>query len=131
MTVNEILTAGILFINTTAAVIDPADQYRSKFSHDQVKCLAMNMYHEARDQGTAGQLAVSAVVLNRVNDKRFPNSICEVIKQGPTKQSWKKNGLYYPIRDRCQFSWYCDGKSDKIKNKKIYKKILDLSLIHI
>ena len=48
-----------------------------------VKCLALNMYHEARNQGTAGILAVSAVVLNRVRDKRFPNSICEVIYQGP------------------------------------------------
>jgi len=41
-----------------------------------VHCLALNMYHEARNQGTAGILAVSAVVLNRVRDKRFPNNIC-------------------------------------------------------
>ena len=53
------------------------------------ECLALNMYHEARGQGTAGLFAVSAVVLNRVNDKRFPNSVCEVIEQGPIRESWK------------------------------------------
>lgn len=40
------------------------------------------MYHEARSQGLAGQLAVSLVVLNRVKDKRYPNTICEVVHQG-------------------------------------------------
>ena len=128
MTANEFLIAGIMIINAAiASSPDPAEKYRPVFAEQQVKCLAMNMYHEARDQGTAGQLAVSAVVLNRVNDKRFPNSICEVIKQGPTKESWKGNGNYYPIRHRCQFSWYCDRKSDEIKDKKTYKKILDFA----
>ena len=77
-----------------------------------IECLALNMYHEARDQGTAGKIAVTAVVINRVNDKRFPNTVCEVVKQGPTRKSWKNNGTFYPIKNRCQFSWYCDGKLD-------------------
>jgi spore germination cell wall hydrolase CwlJ-like protein len=101
-----------------------------------VRCLALNMYHEARSQGTAGVFAVSAVVLNRVNDKRFPNSVCEVIEQGPIRESWKTQQYkdlpdykrkYYPIKNRCQFSWYCDGKSDKPHNKKRYQELLDLS----
>jgi len=91
------------------------------------ECLAMNMYHEARGQGTAGMIAVSAVVLNRVNDKRFPNSVCEVVRQGPTRPSWKNPTKSYPIRNRCQFSWYCDGKSDEPKDYEAYKKALDLS----
>ena len=70
---------------------------------------------------------MSAVVLNRVNDSRFPNSVCEVIFQGPTKESWRKNGTFYPIRNKCQFSWYCDGLSDEPKNDKVWKKALDLS----
>ena len=78
----------------------------------QVSCLADNVYFEARNQGTAGWSAVISVTLNRVKDKRFPNTVCEVVKQGPTRESWKKNGNYYPIKHRCQFSWYCDGKSD-------------------
>ena len=43
--------------------------------HPSVECLAKNMYYEARNQGTAGWLAGTAVVLNRGNDKRFPNTI--------------------------------------------------------
>ena len=39
----------------------------------------------------------------------------------------KNDGTYYPIKHKCQFSWYCDGKSDKPKDKDSYKKALDLS----
>ena len=104
--------------------------------HSSVECLALNMYYEARSQGTAGVFAVSAVVLNRVNDSRFPNSVCEVVYQGPTRESWKTRQhkdlpahkrQYYPIKNKCQFSWYCDGKSDTPYNKKRYKELLDLS----
>ena len=85
------------------------------------ECLALNMYHEARGQGIAGELAVTAVVLNRVNDKRYPNTICEVVEQGPTRASWQNPQVRYPIKNRCQFSWFCDGKSDKPRDKKSWK----------
>lgn len=83
-------------------------------------CLALNVYHEARDQPLAGQYAVAEVVLNRVYDSRFPYTVCEVVKQGPT-YTWKKD---FPVRHRCQFSWYCDGKSDKPRNKPAWKAAL-------
>ena len=99
-----------------------------------IKCLAMNMYHEARGQGSAGLLGVSSVVMNRVRDKRFPNTICGVIYQGPTRESWKtrqtsdpNDAKFYPIKNRCQFSWYCDGRSDEPKDKKTYKRILTIA----
>ena len=95
----------------------------------QAMCLADNVYFEARNQGTAGWSAVISVTLNRVKDKRFPNTVCEVVKQGPTRESWKKNGTYYPIRNRCQFSWFCDGKSDEPKEPTTYKRLLDLALV--
>jgi N-acetylmuramoyl-L-alanine amidase len=75
-------------------------------------CIALNVYHEARDQPFIGQVAVAQVVMNRVYDDRYPNTACEVVKQGPT-YAWT-DGL--PVRNRCQFSWYCDGKSDKPKD---------------
>ncbi len=75
-------------------------------------CLALNIYHEARDQPVLGMQAVAEVVLNRVEDKRFPDTVCEVVTQGPTYR-WKQD---FPVRHRCQFSWYCDGKSDRPKN---------------
>ena len=93
-------------------------------NHEHVtaaQCLALNVYHEARGQGTAGLFGVTSVVLNRVNDSRFPDSICEVVYQGPTRESWKtkqtpdkNDAVYYPIKHKCHFSWYCDGEKDII-----------------
>jgi spore germination cell wall hydrolase CwlJ-like protein len=81
-------------------------------------CLALNTYHEARDQPFIGQVAVAQVVMNRVRDDRYPDNPCDVIKQGPT-YSWAED---YPVRHRCQFSWYCDGKSDKPRDTKAYEQ---------
>ena len=100
-----------------------------KFRHTEATCLAKNMYYEARNQGLAGQLAVSLVVMNRVKDSRYPNTVCGVVEQGPTRESWKKDGTYYPIKNRCQFSWFCDGKSDDPKEPTTYGRLLDLSLV--
>lgn len=68
-------------------------------------CLALNVYYEARSEPMDGQYAVAHVVLNRVADDAFPDDACKVVKQG-----------YHKGRHRCQFSWYCDGKSDKPKD---------------
>jgi len=54
----------------------------SKAKADEVKCLALNIYHEARNQPTVGKLAVAQVTMNRVKDVRFPNTICGVVYQG-------------------------------------------------
>ena len=106
-------------ISTTPAHVDGVDIFREQ----EAVCLAKNMYYEARNQGLAGQLAVSLVVMNRVKDKRYPNTICEVVYQGPISKWWlKEKSKIVPIRNRCQFSWYCDGKSDDPKNKKKYNK---------
>ena len=79
-------------------------------------CLALNVYHEAKNQSFLGQVAVAQVVMNRVKDERYPNTVCEVVKQGQTYK-WKPN---LPIKNRCQFSWYCDGKSDRPKDKNAF-----------
>ena len=73
----ELLTTFVVSASASGIDVTPHDvtQYLDK----QATCLARNMYHEARSQGLAGQLAVSLVVLNRVKDNRFPNTICEVI----------------------------------------------------
>lgn len=41
----------------------------------------MNIYHEARGESTQGKMAVAAVTMNRVESKRYPNTICEVVWQ--------------------------------------------------
>tara|TARA_B100001287_G_scaffold113625_1_gene95646 strand:+ start:524 stop:1204 length:681 start_codon:yes stop_codon:yes gene_type:complete len=89
-------------------------------------CMALNIYYESRSDNLAGQYAVADVVLNRVQDGRYPNSVCEVVYQGPVRESWKtkqdpdlseSERIYNPIRHMCQFSWYCDGKSDEPKDE--------------
>ena len=116
--------------------IEPEVELEVNFDIEEARCLAENIYHEARNQGTAGWLAVAAVTMNRVIDNRFPNTICEVVFQAETKESWKTKSkkdilaserIFYPIRHRCQFSWYCDGKSDDIKNVSVYMEIMQFS----
>ena len=69
--------------------------------------LALNIYFEARGEPDVFAMAAPAhVVLNRVKDNRYPNDICAVVKQSKT---YRGN----PIRNQCQFSWYCDGRSDR------------------
>ena len=69
-------------------------------------CLAQNIYYEARGSNRADRIAVADVVLNRVQDTRYPDTICEVVRQG------RKHPNGQMKRNQCQFSWYCDGKSD-------------------
>lgn len=88
-----------------------ADVYVPK--NNDLDCLAQNIYFEAKSESQAGQIAVGQVVLNRVEHRKYPNTICEVIQQGPT-YNWTED---FPVRHKCQFSWYCDGKSDKIRNQ--------------
>ena len=73
-------------------------------------CLAQNIYFESANQSFAGRVAVANVVLNRVEDDQFPSTVCDVVYQAEMKENWKGNLL--PVLHRCQFSWYCDGKSD-------------------
>jgi len=66
----------------------------------EIGCLALTIYHEARGESERGQLAVGYVVINRTRSALFPASVCDVVRQGGQQ------------RDRCQFSWWCDGRSD-------------------
>ena len=73
---------------------------------EELECMSKNIYFEAAMESTAGKLAVAQVTMNRVRSTHYPNTVCKVITQG----RHYKNG--FPVKDRCQFSWYCDGKLD-------------------
>ena len=75
---------------------------------EETECLALNVYFEARDQSPQAQYAVAEVVLYRVMNANFPDSICAVVKQG-RYPSW--NDLI-PYKWKCSFTWHCDRKSD-------------------
>jgi spore germination cell wall hydrolase CwlJ-like protein len=64
------------------------------------QCLALAVYWEAKNEGREDMEAVGWVVLNREAHDEFPDSICAVVRDG---------GETPP----CQFSWWCDGKSDR------------------
>jgi len=90
----------------------------------EVHCLTRNIYFEAATQDERGKFGVALVVLNRVQSKKFPNTICGVIHQGP---------LDGKSKHLCQFSWRCDGKVDKIRSKRVFaecRRIALLALFH-
>ena len=90
----------------------PIETYEESIDINQAHCLATNIYHEARGESYAGKVAVANVTMNRVKSSKFPNTICEVVYQSQMRENWK--GEEVPKRNKCQFSWYCDGKSDDI-----------------
>ena len=82
----------------------------------ELVCLATAIYFEARGEPMVGQVAVAQVVMSRVYDNRYPNNVCDVVKQG-YYYSWNKE---IPIPNKCQFSFWCDGKPETIKDTEAY-----------
>lgn len=75
---------------------------------DDLACMTTNIFFEARNQDSdEAMAAVAYTVLNRVNNPRYPDSVCDVIRQA------RRGSDGQPIRNRCQFSWYCDGRPDE------------------
>ena len=104
--------------------IEPDHAPRSEFvsmpepniDSDELECLAKNIYHEARGESREGKIAVANVTLNRVHSTRFPDTVCGVVHQAVYSRWWLENhNRLVPVRNMCQFSWYCDGKSDRIQ----------------
>lgn len=90
---------------------------------EQFKCMALNMYFEARNQNSEiAMAAIGYTVLNRVASKSYPKTICDVVFQGRRDS----NGKY--IRNKCQFSWVCNGKPNipNVSNP-IEKKAWDMA----
>ena len=93
--------------------------------NNEAFCLAQNMYFEAGNQPLAGKIAVSQVVINRTEHMNYPTSICGVVYQAKWKENWKGNMM--PVRHQCQFSWFCDGKSDDPEDSKTWLQCLTLA----
>ena len=72
-------------------------------------CLAQALYFEARGESIKGQFAVAEVILNRMDSKDFPNSVCGVVNQGSSK------------RHKCQFSYMCDGRFEIVNEKQAFE----------
>ena len=106
---------GLMALTLTIIFLAEKALASSDSENEDRYCLAQNIYFEAGNQPFAGKLAVAHVTLNRVFDLQFPNTICDVVYQTKTyTKSW--TGKMIPARGMCQFSWYCDGKSDDPKD---------------
>jgi len=70
------------------------------------ECLTEALYFEARGETVQGIHAVAEVILNRVDSRDYPNSVCGVVNQGNT------NRLH-----GCQFTYNCDGIPNRISER--------------
>ena len=77
----------------------------------QWRCLTEALYFEARGENLVGQVAVAEVILNRVDSKSYPSSVCGVIQQGQS------------TRNGCQFSFICDGKVEHIGDREAFEEL--------
>lgn len=108
-----LLSAGNLFFEHRHGKVDVV---AFEPSVADVEALALNIYHETRGvrgPENIGWRSVAAVVFNRLADKRFPKTIPDVVYQTRIKRG----------KVTCEFSWYCDGRSDVPHNKKLYEEI--------
>jgi spore germination cell wall hydrolase CwlJ-like protein len=97
-------SASEIITKSEAQAVDPVGE---EPLNDAITCLSRTIYWEARGEGAAGMEAVANVVMNRLGHEGFPNTICGVVRQGRE-------------RGACQFSWWCDGRSDDAEEAKSY-----------
>lgn len=95
--------------------IEEADPARDRRIARERYCLAAAVYYEARGEPESGQEAVAQVIINRVEDERYPNTICGVVFQDEDR------------RHRCQFSFACDGKPERPKPGLAWTRALNIS----
>lgn len=95
-----------------------AEQYTqgSNLYVEDVTCLADTVYFEARSENILGQLAVAQVVMNRVFSSNGLETVCDVVYKGKMSKSGRM------IKNKCQFSFYCDGKPERIHDIEGYNQ---------
>ena len=85
------------------------------FDEEEHYCLAEAIYFEGRSESRIGQLAIANVILERVKQREFPDTICDVVHE------WKG----YPHKHECSFSYYCDGKKEIMYEKAAFIIAMD------
>ena len=101
---SKILIMFILFVSafTVLFVIDKKDSssnvsYAASSNTSDIQLMARAINGEARGEPYEGQVAVGAVILNRVKDSRFPNTISGVIYQSGAFTSVADGQINAPI----------------------------------
>jgi spore germination cell wall hydrolase CwlJ-like protein len=88
----------------------------SVFSKREQQCLTAGVYFEARGEPVKGQAAVAQVILNRVRNPAYPNTVCGVVYQN---EDW---------RNGCQFSFACDGVKERVADKRSWTIAEDVAM---
>ena len=107
--------AALVALGTAFTASDAEAGPKDRASERAQECLAIALYHEARGEPVAGQDAVGRVIMNRVDSKYHPDTVCGVVYKNAHK------------RNRCQFSFACDGISDRPKEKGAWEKQWELA----
>ncbi|MDD7911221.1 cell wall hydrolase [Pseudovibrio exalbescens] len=87
----------------------------SVHSSKEKLCLAEAIYFEARGEPYKGQEAVAQVVLNRVKNPAYPNTICKVVYQNRH------------MRNACQFSFACDGIPERVQKGRAWTQSQEIA----
>ena len=116
---------GMLFGFMLGAVMFAVPKAEASDANNDIYCMAQNIYFEAGNQPLAGKVAVAHVVLNRTEHPNYPTDVCGVIYQAKWKENWL--GEMIPIRNQCQFSWFCDGKSGDPEDSPTWLKSLHIA----
>ena len=106
----------VAYENVPAVDVAPLEALApKKRGQAQWHCLAEAIYFEARSESKKAQEAVAEVVMNRVDSRRYPNTVCEVINQGASR------------KHRCQFSYNCDGIPEAIHEQRAWKRAQEIA----
>lgn len=124
----KIIITLVFILFTVLVHADPVREYHrvpikiktEHYNSDSLTCLTRAIYFEAVTQPSLGMYAVAEVILNRVRSDKFPDSICDVVKQRTTH-----------IYKLCQFSFYCDGKPEIVRSQIMYQKCKEIGLLAI
>ena len=131
-TLNSNSTSQVWVTPIPKMIVEAPDYYKPlefdkvKYTSADVLCLAKNIYFEAGVESTAGKLAVANVTINRTLRNNYPNSICGVVHEGIHRYN-ANTKEYVPVRDRCQFSWYCDGLLDEPRKGRTWNSAQELA----
>lgn len=83
---------GVVAVTRGSGALTPADQY---YNQDDLFWLSRIIYAESGNQPLEGMMAVGNVVLNRVNDPIYPNTIVDVLAQKNQFTSYQSGKLAY------------------------------------
>lgn len=91
----------------TQSEVQAVDPAGAAALDDAITCMARSIYWESKGGKAADMEAVASVVMNRLGHEGFPDTVCGVVKQGSETGN-------------CQFSWWCDGRSDSVQEETRY-----------